>query len=130
MLLLGCGGDGEAAEAEVSERVTTYFTALSARDFETACSSVTPLFRTNLAAYAATAFPDLDSRQCAVIAARIAETNGEEAVELQRRVRVLDVAVDGENATARLGPGQTASLRRVDDSWLIDELDFSGAVGG
>ena len=39
------------------------------------------------------------------------------------------VEVDGTRATAALGPGQVASLARIDGEWLIEKLDFSGATG-
>jgi hypothetical protein len=129
LLLGGCGGDDASAEREVRETVSGYFTALSSRDFAAACSALSPSFRRELTTYAARAFPDLGSPGCEPIAARIAAANGERAVELQRRVRVGEVALDGDRATARLGPGQTAELRRIDGAWLIDTIDFSGATG-
>ncbi|MCP9485905.1 MAG: hypothetical protein MSC30_08585 [Gaiellaceae bacterium MAG52_C11] len=45
----------------------------------------------------------------------------------QNQVRVREIEVDGSGATARLGPGQKATLERLDGDWLIETLDFSGA---
>jgi hypothetical protein len=129
LLAAGCGGDDASAERQVRDTVSGYFTSLSSRDFPAACSALSPSFRRELAAYAVRAFPDLGSTECEPIASRIAAANGERAVELQRRVRVGEVSLDGDRATARLGPGQSAELRRVDGAWLIDAIDFSGATG-
>ena len=111
------------------ETVSGYFDALAERDVGTACSLVSPAFREELASYSKRAYPDLDSRDCEVIAGRIVQTNGDRLVGLQRDVPVRSVDVDGERATARLGPGQVARLRRVDGDWLIERLDFRGATG-
>lgn len=127
VIALGSRND-DAADADVGARVQTYFTALADRDFVLACSAVTTDFRRRLADYSATAFPELGSSDCPAIAARIAEANGDELVGLQRRVRVSKVDVDGDTALATFGPGQTAALVGLDDAWLIDRLEFDGAL--
>ena len=127
-LAVGCGGN-EAAERDVRKTLNTYFGALSDRDFATACAQVSPSFEETLARFAERSFPDLATTECEPIATRIAEVNGDRLVGLQDRVRVRSVEVDGDRATAGLGPGQSARLARDDEDWLIDELDFSGATG-
>lgn len=109
--------------------VSAYFDALATRDVRTACSLVSPAFRRELVAFARRAYPDLDSRECEAIARRIAEANSDRLVGLQRDVPVGSVEIDGELATADLGPGQVATLRRIEGEWLIERLDFSGATG-
>ncbi len=111
------------------ETVSGYFDALAERDVRSACSLVSPAFREELANYSKRAYPDLDSRECEVIANRIVQTNGDRLVRLQGEVPVRSIEVDGERATAQLGPGQVASLRRIDGDWLIERLDFHGATG-
>lgn len=104
-----------------------YFVALSERDFATACELVSPNFRAELVAFAERAYPDLGSDECVAIAQRAAQAGGETLVAAQSQVRVAEVTVDGSEATARLGPGQTASLERIDGTWLIETLDFAAA---
>ncbi|MGI9111111.1 MAG: hypothetical protein ACR2GT_02740 [Gaiellaceae bacterium] len=126
LFLAGCGGDGDAEE-DVQSAVERYFVALSERDFATACELVTPSFRDALVAYAERAYPELGSDECVAIARRAARAGGERLVAAQNQVRVREVEVDGSAATARLGPGQVATLERIEGDWLIETLDFSGA---
>lgn len=109
--------------------VESYFAALADRDFATACSAVSSSFRKELAAWSVRNQPELGSRDCPTIARRIAQAADDRLVGLQRDVRVRSVEVDGERATARLGPGQMAALRLSDGDWQIDRLDFRGATG-
>lgn len=127
-VLAGCGG-GSGDEAAVRTNVEKYFAALAQRDFPDACARVSPAFESALAAWSRRAFPELASRDCEVIARRIARGSGDRLVGLQDQVRVRSAQVEGDRATARLGPGQTASLRKIGDEWLIERLDFSGATG-
>lgn len=120
----GCG----SSDDDVRETVNKYFTALADRDVRTACSLVSPVFREELANWAKTAHPDLCSRDCEVIARRIAQVNDDRLVGLQRDVSVNSVEIDGDTAKAALGAGQVATLRRVDGDWLVERLDFRGAT--
>ncbi len=96
------------------ETVQGYSTALSERDYGVASAALSQSFREGLVEFASRSFPELDSNECEAIAARIAAANGDRLVGLQGRVRVGAVEVDGDAATAQLGPGQTATLREVD----------------
>ena len=128
-LVAGCGGDDGASErAAVRESVEGYFDALAAREFDTACAHTTPRFRTALEQWSRRNQPDLAVRTCPAIADRIAADAGGRLVELQRRVRVRSVEVDGERARAVFGANQVAELERIEERWLIDELDFTGAA--
>ena len=129
LLAAGCGGDSDS-KLDVETAVESYFVALSERDFTAACGLVSPSFRAGLVKYAERAYPDLGSGECVAIAQRAAQAGGETLVTAQRQVRVREVVVDGSEATARLGPGQVATLERIDGEWLIVRLDFRGARGG
>jgi len=124
--LAGCGEDGDA-EQDVRTTVERYFVALSDRDFATACELVSPSFREDLVAYARRAYPELGSDECVAIARRAARAGGERMVAAQNQVHVREVDVYGSEATAGLGPGQLATLERIEGDWLIETLDFSGA---
>ena len=127
LAVTACGGG--SAEADVRETVSGYFVALSKRDFAGACARVSPAFETELVSYARRAFPDFASTDCEPIARRIAEANGDRLVGLQNQVEVRSAEVDGDSATAQLGPGQVATLEQIDGDWLIAKLDFTGATG-
>ncbi len=111
------------------DTVDAYFAALAQRDFRTACSKVSPEFESALARFAERSLPELEKTDCLSIARELAASRDQRLVGLQSRVRVQSVEVDGDRSTARLGPGQLATLERVDGDWLIAKLDFSGATG-
>jgi len=79
--------------------------------------------------FAEKTFPDLKATDCVAIAGAISATRDARIIALQSRVRVSSVEVDGDEATAQLGPGQVATLEQIDGEWLIAKLDFSGATG-
>lgn len=130
VLAVGCGGiGGGSSEDGVRDTVRAYFTALADRNFAEACDRVSPDFKVRLVGFAERAYPDLDSTECVPIARRIATAGGGQLVGLQRQVRARSVVVEGDRARAQLGPGQVATLRRIEGDWLIDELDFSATNG-
>lgn len=111
------------------ETVDAYFAALAQRDFETACANVSPAFKSALARFAERSLPELEKTDCSSIARKLAASRDERLLGLQSKVRVRSVEVDGDYATAQLGPGQVATLEQIDGDWLVAKLDFSGATG-
>lgn len=126
----GDGAIGTAEEDRVTATVEGYFDAISERDYARACELVADPYEQTIADFAAESFPRDSPRGCEEILERIGSENSGEQVEGQREIEGDEVTIEEDSATAALSAeGQTATVCRVDDDWLIAALDFSAATG-
>lgn len=122
-LLAGCGTSDEEA---VTTTVEGYFDDLSARDWRGACEALAPSYLEEVTAFAQRAYPGLRDRSCTAVLARTAQDADGRLVGAQGRLEVGEVTVDGDRATAGIGPERLARLERRDGAWRITALDLGG----
>jgi uncharacterized protein DUF4878 len=117
----GCGG-GPADDVESA--IKSYIGAFKDGDGEKACSLMTRSTRKQFVTRTKALTKTTD---CAAAIEAIRTQAGQPAMDALKKVKVSDVKVNGNTATARLSTGKnssTATLKKEDGAWKV-----SGAPG-